>query len=230
MQRSLRGYIGYELCIRCRRLMGSRGDRVCRSQRTARAEYCGAFFTGRTTIVRRAVALCSRTRRVCRDERFFSGLCRSGARARGRQPRRRRSQGARRTTSHSRVNTSSRLQYRAPYQFGGRTVDRVTSERQLPRADGGGRERGAWLDDARHAWAFPAASHTRAWRDARAGRKTASRDRRLRRHGSSPRSLPGTRARIPAGRSHAFAGAGPNGPHSKAVHARGRERLRRGHP
>ena len=126
------------------------------------------------------------------------------------------------------------FQYRAPYQFGGRTVDRVTLLNVNCRVRaGGGRE--AWGFGSMtlgNAWAFPAASQDAGLGAMRAlaGRTASARPPPATKRAipsiSSGRSSPHTCARQPT----LSRAAGPAGPHSEALHARGRERLRRGHP
>ena len=125
------------------------------------------------------------------------------------------------------------FQYRAPYQFGGRTVDRVTLLNVNCRVrTGGGRE--AWGFGSMtlgNAWAFPAASQDAGLGAMRAlaGKlraATAACD-------ETGHPLDLFRVLEPVYLRDAATLSREQAlpvPHSKAVHARRRERLRRGQP
>ncbi len=125
------------------------------------------------------------------------------------------------------------FKYRAPYQFGGRTVDDVSLLNvQLPRAHGQ-RTRGVGfrVDAARQRVGVSGGPlRDRPWRDAGAGRRGPQADRRLRRGGASGR--PGTRARssVCEGRQRAGAVEVAALPDTAARGAGRLERVRRGAP
>ncbi len=125
------------------------------------------------------------------------------------------------------------FQYRAPYQFGGRSVDRVTLLNVTCRVRTNGGREVVWLrlDDARERLGVPGRfPGRRPRRDADARRPAARRHRGLRRQRASDRSVPGARTRVPARRRRRLARAVAADSDSQAVHAGGRERVRRGDP
>ncbi len=126
------------------------------------------------------------------------------------------------------------FRYRAPYQFGGRTVDRVTilnvnCRVRTWRRDAGKDAWGFGSMTLGNAWAFPAAAH-----DVGLGAMKALADElqpvtaSLRRARPSDRSLSCARARVPARCRRGLVGARARRAHPQAVHARRRQRVRRG--
>ena len=126
------------------------------------------------------------------------------------------------------------FRYRAPYQFGGRSVDRVTllNVNCRVRTRAGKEAWGFGSMTLGNAWAFPAASQ-----DAGLGAMRALADELRTAHGGcdetrpSHRSVPRARARVPrAAAADVSARARAAGADPQALHARRRQRVRRRHP